>query len=302
MAMAPQQTGGGATKATGPGAFQIRSLGASTTSPFLNLMLYAKHGAGKTTLAGSAVDVPEMRDVLAILAEGGEVVFEDNDMIDNPEFIDVVKVDRIEQVQKLYEFLKAHISLRDAEGKEEQLQKLQEAVFGGFDGRLRRYRTVILDSLTEVEAYNLAKILDLDSMGLDAGDDMEVAGFPQFRKNNHIIQRMVRQFRDLDIHFIATCAESFGQDERKAYHYRPKLTGQLASIVQGFFDVVGWMVVGNKPSENESGPRRLFVQPQSQPKADAKNRLAAFKGDYFDNPTMKEIMTKVGFIKPPSKK
>jgi hypothetical protein len=297
MAKAPQQTGGGGTKVVSPGAFTIRSMGSTTLSKWINVLVYGKHGAGKTTLAASSVDVPEMNDVLVVLAEGGEIVLEDNDRIVDYENADVVKVDRIEQFQKIYEFLKAHCSMRDNPDKETQLQELQTMVFGEFDGRLRRYRTVILDSLTELEAYNLTKILDLDSIGLDAGDDMEVAGFGEFRKNMHIMQRAVRQFRDLPIHFIATCAEAYTQDERKAFSYTLKLTGQLSNIMQGFFDIVGRLVVGKAASENESAPRRLFVQPQASPKADAKCRLAGYKKDYFDDPVMRDIMVGTGYIK-----
>lgn len=293
----PQQTGGGGTKVVSPGAFTIRSMGNTNTTKWINVLLYGKHGAGKTTLAASAADVEEMGDVLVILAEGGEVVLENNDRIRDYENLDVVKVDRIEQFQKVYEFLKAHCAMRDDPSKEEQLKQLQTMVFGEFDGRIRYYRTVIVDSLSEIEAYNLAKILNLDALGLDAGDDMEVAGFGEFRKNNHIIQRAVRQFRDLPIHFIATCAEAYTQDERKAFSYTLKLTGQLSGIVQGFFDIVGWLVVGKSVSEGEVGPRRLYVQPQSGPKADAKCRLAAYKKDHFDNPVMRDIMVGTGFIK-----
>lgn len=208
------------------------------------MLVYGKHGAGKTTLAASSVDVEQMNDVLVVMAEGGEVVFEDNNRVAAYEGLDIVKVDRIEQFQKIYEFLKAHVSMRDNPAMEGEMQKLQEMVFGEFDGRLRKYRTVIIDSLSEIEAYCLAKILNLDNLGLDSGEEFDVAGFPQFRKNLHIMQRAIRQFRDLQIHVIMTCAESWSQDERKAYSYSPKLTGQLASIAQGFFDVVGWLVVG----------------------------------------------------------
>lgn len=297
---APTQTGGGGTRVASPGAFTVKSLGRSDKEvPWLNMLIYGSHGAGKSTLLASAADVVPMNDVLIVAAEGGEIVYEDNDRIANSDQLDLIKVERIEQLQKVYEFLKAHISLRDAEGPEAdaKLLKLQQMILPEDDTRVRRWRTVIVDSLSEIEAYNLAKILNLDAMGLDAGEEFEVAGFAEFRRNNHIIQRMVRQFRDLDIHVLMTCAQSFSQDERKAYHYGPKLTGQLSGIVQGFFDVVGWLVVGQKSGDEASGPRRLFVQPQSVPKADAKCRLAAYKSDYFDNPVMRDIVVGTGIIK-----
>jgi hypothetical protein len=298
MATAPQQTGGGATKVVSPGAFTVRSMGHASRSKWIKMLVYGKHGAGKSTLLASAVDVPEMNDVLVVTAEGGDIVYEDNARIEAFEGLDIIKIDRIEQFQKVYEFVKNHVSLRDRDD-EEGMRKLQDMVVGADQEpeRLRRWRTVIVDSLSEIEALNLAKILNLDALGLDAGDDMEVAGFPQFRKNMHIMMRLVRQFRDLNIHVLITCAQAYEKDERSQYHYSPKLTGKMREDIQGPFDIVGWLVVGQKPDENTPGPRRMFVQPQSAPKADAKCRLASYKKDYFDDPKMVDIMVGTGFIK-----
>lgn len=299
---APAGPSAGVTKVASPGAFTavpIKKI-AEGQHKYINMLIYGPHGAGKTTLLGSACDVDEMKDILVIAAEGGAVVYEGNDRINNPDSIAMIKVDRIEQFQKSYEWLKWHCSLRDreqSEARDEELYKLQEMI--GLDrDKLWLFRTVIVDSLSEIEAQNLAKILNLDALGFDAGDDMEVAGFPQFRKNNHLMQRIVRQFRDLPIHCLMTCAQSYSQDERKAFHYAPKLTGQLTGIIQGFFDIVGWLVpssdIDQKTGER---PRRLFVQPQTGPKADAKCRLASYKQDFFDNPTMHDIMVETKYIR-----
>lgn len=284
--------------ATSPGAFNIAAMDAEEESPYINGLIYGKHGAGKTTLAGSAADVPEMCDVLVVSVEGGKVVFRNNPRIDNWKGLDVIKVDRIEQFQKVYEWLKFHIRWRDVEGPagEQELLKLQ-ALIGLPANRVRRYRTVIVDSLSEVEALNLTKIMDLDKLGLDAGDDMEVAGWPQFRKNKHLILKAIRQFRDLEINVLMICAEQFKQDERSQYLYSPKMTGALASEVQGPFDFVGWLVVGQATDATTgAGPRRMFVQPQTGPKADAKCRLATYQQAWFDNPVMEDIMRETGYI------
>ena len=280
-----------------PGAFVIAPLQRHSTAKRLKMLCYGPHGAGKTTLLASSVDIEEMRDVLVVTAEGGTVVFEDNQRINAPEWLDVVKVDRIEQFDKIYEFLKVHVLWRDDPTKEAQLMALQEQVGLGSD-RLRKFRTVIVDSLTEIEATCLSKILNLDALGFDAGADMEVAGFSEFRKNNHIMQRIVRSYRDLDMHVLMTCAQTYNQDERKAYHYGPRLTGQLSTTIQGFFDVVGWLVPNQSNVDQVTGAARrlLFVQPQSAPKADAKCRLASYKQASFEDPTMTIIMDKTGFL------
>jgi hypothetical protein len=303
---APAFTGGSAPlrpRSDSPGAFIGTSLRGRQHARFFNALFYGRHGSGKSTLAGTAVNVPEMRDVLVVTAEGGDIVFEGNPRIAQWELMDVIKIDRIEQFEKVYQWMKAHVMWRDMPDKESKLRELQDMAFPPDTipdpERLRRYRTVIVDSLTEIEGLNLTKILDLDKVGLDAGDEMAVAGYAEFRKNMHIIMKLVRSFRDLDINFLAICAETYAQDERKAYHYTPRLTGQLRDIVQGFFDVVGWLVPNNANIDAVTGvaTRRLFVQPQTGPKADAKCRLATYKGAFFDDPTMESIMVDTGFIK-----
>ena len=285
-----------------PGAFIGASLSGRKHARYLNALFYGRHGAGKSTLAASAVDVPEMEDVLVVTAEGGDVVYMGNPRIKNWEAIDIIKIDRIEQFQKVYEWVRAHIHFRDKTGPEaeKKLRDLQDAAFPPDTlpdpERLRRFRTVVIDSFTEIESLNLTKIMGEDKP-LDAGDDFEVAGWPQFRKNMHIIQKAIRNFRDLDVNFLAVCAEAWAQDERKAFHYTPRMTGQLKDIIQGFFDIVGWLVPGQQSPSGDS-PRRLYVQPQSAPKADAKCRLATYKEPHFDNPVMADIMKATGFIKP----
>ena len=281
-----------------PGAFSATSFKGSGHQAYMKALFYGPHGGGKTTLAASSCDVEPMRDVLLVTIEGGIVVLEDNERVKEPEWLDIIKIEKIEQFQKVADFLKTHLAWRDDPSKEANLLELQLMI--GLDGdRVRRFRTVIVDSLSEVEAMNLAKIMNLDSMGLDAGEDFEVAGFPQFRKNMHLMQRIVRKFRDMPMHVIMTCAQSYSQDERKAFHYAPKLTGQLTGIIQGFFDVVGWLVPNAAQTDQTTGiaHRFLFVQPQTAPKADAKCRLASYKAAYFENPTMSSIMKETGFLK-----
>lgn len=303
-ATSPASTGGGAAlQPVKPGAFSGSSMKGRVHARYLNALIYGRHGAGKSTLVASAVDVPSMQDVLVVTAEGGDVVFENNPRIDDWEMLDVIKVDRIEQFQKVAEWLQHHVRFRDidSDAARDNLRKLQDAAFGDVPDpeRLRRFRTVIVDSLTEIEALNLNKILDMDKIGFDAGDEMAVAGYGEFRKNMHMMQKIVRTFRDMPINFLAVCAETYSQDERKAFHYGPRLTGQLKDILQGFFDVVGWLVPSSTNTDAVTGvaPRRLFVQPQTGPRADAKCRLATYKGAYFDDPVMEGIMKETGFIK-----
>jgi hypothetical protein len=293
--------------AESPGAFRIGALVDPMRKRYGKFLFYGAPGTGKTTLAGTAVDIEPMRDVLAIQFEGGEEVLQDNDRIENDDLIDVVRIKSMAQLVKLYSFLQNHCRARD-KGDENALTLMQNAVFYGdmdatgapnnpqlhANDRLRKYHTVIIDSLTEVEAQNLATTLNLDAQGIEVGGDTQTAGWDEYRKNNHTMQRNVRSFRDLDLHVIFICAQSYSQDELKRYHYSPALTGKLATQVQGFVDMVGWLIVG----QNEAGKpeRRLAVQPHTGPKADAKNRFAKYKDPYFVDPKMADILTGCGLL------
>lgn len=294
---APSNTAARTPLGDAPGAFRIGGLVDPMRKRYIKAMWYGAPGTGKTTLAGSSVDVPQMRDVLLIQFEGGQEVLLDNDLIKNPDLVDMVRVYRTEQLQKLYEFLQHHCRYRD-KGDLVSLEKLQRVTFGIPDDepidRIREYHTVVIDSLTEVEAQNLAKAMKLDSVGMEDAGQIEKAGWDEFRLNNHTMQRMIRAFRDLDMNVILICAQRYDQDEMKRYHYSPALTGKLTTQVQGFVDVVGWLVVG----QDEAGKavRRLAVQPHTGPKADAKSRFAAYKEPYFFDATMTDIMRGFGLL------
>jgi hypothetical protein len=290
-----------------PGAFRIGALVDPMRKRYGKFLFYGAPGSGKTTLAGTSVDIEPMRDVLAIQFEGGEEVLRDNDRIENDDLIDVVRIKEMAQLVKLYSFLQNHCRARD-KGDEEMLIRMQNAVFHGdiddtgapnnpnlYEGeRLRRYHTVIIDSLTEVEAQNLATTLNLDAQGIEVGGDTQTAGWDEYRKNNHTMQRNVRAMRDLDLNVIFICAQSYTQDELKRFHYGPAMTGKLATQIQGFVDVVGWLIVGL--NEAQKPVRRLAVQPHTGPKADAKNRFAKYKEPYFEDPTMEDLMVGFGLI------
>ena len=252
---------------------------------FLKLLVYGNYGTGKTWLAGSAVEVPDMRDVILINAEAGDLTLQEFDGIDE------VSVKSFATLARVYEFLKAHCVARDA-GDEEKLITYQKQTFHTEEiDRLRKYRTVIIDSLSEVEQYALNQLLGvMDSTRLD--DDPMAAEWKEYKQNNTMMLRLVRNFRDLPMHVIFTCAEAYTQDETKKHKYTLDLTGKLSKKVQGFMDMVGYLVVA--AGEDGKQARRLYVTPSASGRYDAKHRYTAFKGQYFDNPTIESILKQTG--------
>lgn len=261
---------------------------------WLKILIYGKHGVGKTTLAASAVDSDALRDVFMISVESGKLVLEDNPRIKRVDDLDIAEVDNFKQIVKMYEFLSSHCKFRD-EGNIEKMREYEAWLKGVAPADIktpRQYRTVIIDSLTEAEAYCMYGLLgihgDFDMAQID--DDMKTAEFAEYKKNNNMINLLSRAFRDLPMNVIVLCGQVYEQDEMKRFHYGPALTGKLRSQVQGYFDIVGYLAAG-AVTEGSEAPRRLYVQPIG--KWDAKNRRASYTEAFFDNPTMGSILEDV---------
>jgi hypothetical protein len=96
-------------------------------SQWINLLVYGKSGLGKTTLAGSADAVPEMRPVLFIDVEGGT-----ESLRHSYPNVSVVRVTSWQEMTNLFNVLRRGNS--------------------GFN-------TVVLDSLTEIQKFNMYEIM-----------------------------------------------------------------------------------------------------------------------------------------------
>lgn len=269
------------------------TLGAPKTevSKWLKMLVYARPGGGKTTLLGSAVDIPQMRDVLYIDCEKGNLVISDNSRIKNPDLLlrNRIPVNDFKTVAMVHDFLKGHCLHRD--NNDITKLKEQEAWLRGCDPsdieEPSRFRTVLIDSMTEVDIYCTYGLLGLsqDKVLHGSADSIDVAKWDEFRKNNQSMQMLCRAFRDLPIHVLASAHEAYSEDEQRKKSYMPMLTGQLRRQVPGFFDIVGWLTFQR---EGDKITRRMMVQPTGP--WEAKNRRSIYKDDHFKDPLMIDIM------------
>lgn len=235
--------------------------------------------------------------MLMISAEGGDLTLHDPDEQHDFDKIDVTKVTDYKTVARVYDYLKAHCAVRDKPDEESQarLLRLQKIVMPDMSelDRVRRYRTVIIDSLTEVEAYCMNQLTGVnDATRMD--EEVSSPEWAQYRQQHTMLQRLIRNFRDLPMHVLFTAARGYIQDELKRQLFSPMMTGKLSSNIQGFMDVVGYLVIG-QAEDDRPAPRRLYVQPAAR--FAAKCRLKGFRGAYFDDPTMGQILTRSGLLK-----
>lgn len=268
------------------------------SSRWLNMMVYGKPGAGKTTLLGTAADVEDMRDILHVDAESGNLAIEDNPRIKHPEFLtdNRVRVTNFKQVAMVHDFLKGHCKYRD-ENNTAKLIEYESWLRGCSPDEIKepkKFRTVMVDSLTEIDIYCTYGLLGITQEKVLYGEseDIDVARFDEFRKNNQMMQMLCRAFRDLPMHFLAACGETYSEDELKKKFYFPAMTGQLRTQIQAFFDIVGHMQAKQVGDKTE---RRLYVNPVGN--FSAKNRRSVWKSDYFNDPYMADIMKGIGLLK-----
>lgn len=196
-------------------------------SQFFNLLIYGESGVGKTTLAGSCDAVAAMRPVLNIDIEGGTESLRHS----YPD-VETVRVKTWKEVQGVYNEL--------AEGT-------------------HKYRTVLLDSLTEIQKFNMYNIMtDLAQKRPDL--DPDVPGMREWGKNLEQIRRMVRAFRDLEMHTIFTALVREEKNQKTGLTtMQPSLSGKMAGEVAAFLDVVVYYYVKQIGDGTEAEFKRLLL-------------------------------------------
>jgi hypothetical protein len=304
--VAPNAGGGDPSKSTHSrvivnAPFQIKPIG--QRQQYLKMLIYGKHGSGKTTLAATAVDLAPMRDVMHIDAESGDNAVQDSPYVHNADLISHVRVTSFKQVAYIHQFLQAHAVARDA-NDDAKLRELESKVTGVPTEEIdkpKKYYTAIIDSLSEVDQYSLYALrgVSQDQLLSDPGD-IEKMEWKEYGKHNEMMKMLVRAYRDLPMNVIFCCSEQYNQNEMKKFHYAPAMTGKLSTQVQGMMDIVGYLVVSTQADERTGAlPRRMFIQPGEVGggRFDAKNRRAQFTQAFMDDPNMSSVMKLTGMTK-----
>lgn len=189
----------------------LRIIKAQERPPYMNILFYGDPGVGKTRLAGTADSVPGMRKVLFVDLEGGTLTLTHS----NPN-VDIVRVSSWKEMQAVYDALYA--------GNHE-------------------YSTVVLDSLTEIQKFNMYEIMT-ELIGFNEDRDPDVPGMREWGKNLEQMRKFVRAFRDLPMHTIFTALMKNDKDKKTGLSQRkPYLSGKLADEVAGFLDIVCYMYI-----------------------------------------------------------
>ena len=187
-----------------------------TKERYLKVLVYGDYGTGKTRLAGTAAQVADLRDVIFVDVEAGALTLAQMNAD-----LDIVRVSKYPEFNVLYRFLRAHLNAPDDAKRAEVNTKFGVAPD-------RRYRTLVVDSLTEIQKLAMYHILGVmpETAQLDVPPDA-----PEFREwgqSAEMIRLLIRALRELPMHVILVAASQEREDEKKRLRYLPALPGKLA--------------------------------------------------------------------------
>lgn len=194
----------------------------------INGLVYGESSIGKTTLVGGCDAVAEMRNVLFVDIEKGDLALRKTEY--RPEVVRIASWD--------------------------ELERIYHALFAGGHG----YKTVVVDSLDEVNDLSLKTVMEAE--GEDQYDTPE---WKHWNLNQVRMLRMLRAFRDLPMNFLITALVKEEKDPKLGITKKlPNLPGKLAAKVPAIFDNVFYYYLKNVKEDDGSGntievPRRCLL-------------------------------------------
>jgi len=235
-----------------------------------NILVYGGMGVGKTSFAATAP-----RGILWLEAEGG------TNSIEDPSNIDIVRMSGLESYREALRFLQANPT---------------------------KYKTVVIDSISEVQAAVMSEIMRGVVAKDDEGKRNEFA--PQLGEWGHltgVMRAIIRSYRDLPVNVVLTALTREDTDERTGMvRVKPGLTPALADDISNFMDAVIYMgtSAGDGEVDGESDViYNALLKPTGKYAAKVRNpkgKTVAVPKTITD-PTFADIASLMGVLEPVKK-
>jgi len=235
---------------------------------YAKALIFGPSGQGKTHLLGTAQDDPRTDPMLLLDFEGGAETLAGLK-------IDVARIKSWDDYNVCFDALSSgkHWTLPGSSLKEGE-----------------RYKSLGIDSISETHLFALLHILDEEGQ---SRRDPELLEQRDYGKASVQMRRLLREFRDLDLHVFYT-AHAKEVEERGIGKVKvPAMAGQMAEEVVGLMSVVGYLAVG----EDEEGDvfRALILQNTPQFRTKVRTPWGA-EGvpDEIEDPSVTKILDAIG--------
>lgn len=235
----------------------------------IDCLIYGPPKLGKTLLALTSQDVPEMGKYLHVAIEPGEETIRDTypdtdvlrlDVDDDGRYMDGY-VDQWNRFDYIYQELRA----------------------GGHG-----YGTVCLDTMDALQTINMGSIMATTDAVLAGNQDPDIPSKREYGKCRTEMKRYIRMFQNLPMNVLWICHSTTEQNERtKRWEKKPMLVGKLQDEVGGM--VNNLMYFSMEPAtKTDPAQRVLITGADGEIQAGTRSRVLNDMGEIIE-PTMSKV-------------
>lgn len=230
----------------------------------INMLIYGGPNAGKTYLAATAEDCPDLSPVIHLGFEQGLLTVADR------------KNYHAKEIRSIQELDDAYKVIKEDQESDKPF-----------------FKTLIVDNGTELQNLDKDTIMRAAKKAHSDPDkvDIDVPSPREWGKIGARLRRTVQGLRDLPMHTIWTAWKGVKKDDDgNIVEIYPKLSGFMKEEFNGYFDVVGYLRITPGPQKDGISPyaSRFQIQETATVKAKWRNRPPDLP-DILTTPTMAEI-------------